>query len=105
MDLGWKVMLPTSLAAVVVTAATVLGLDSFGVRPSYLAYGFLPVYGLVLAVVNVAMLALVIGILDRGRTMGGSGVMEEKRTHARELARRRNAQRGARVPVGTAAQP
>jgi NADH-quinone oxidoreductase subunit H len=105
MDLGWKVMLPTSLAAVVVTAATVLGLDSFGVRPSYLAYGFVPVYGLVLAVVNVAMLALVIGILDRGRTMGGSGVMEEKRTHARELARRRNAQRGARVPVGTAAQP
>ncbi|HEX8432566.1 MAG TPA: NADH-quinone oxidoreductase subunit NuoH [Longimicrobium sp.] len=105
MDLGWKVMLPTSLAAVVVTAATVLGLDSFGVRPDYLAAGFIPVYGLVLAAVNIAMLALVIGILDRGRTMGGTGAMEEKRTHARDVARRRNAQRGARVPVGTTAQP
>jgi len=105
MDLGWKVMLPTSLAAVVVTAATVLGLDSYGVRPDYLAGGFVPVYGLVLTAVNLGMLALVIGLLDRGRTLSGTGAMETKRTHARDLARRRNAQRGARIPVGTTAQP
>ncbi len=41
MDLGWKVMLPSALGAVVVTAATILALDSAGVQEGL-------VYGLVL---------------------------------------------------------
>lgn len=105
MDLGWKVMLPASLAVVVVTAATVLGLDSAGVRVTDKALGFLPTYGLVLTAVNGVMLAVVLWLLDRGRILVGTGSVDEKRAHARELARRRASQRAPRVPVGGAAQP
>ncbi|CAA9368089.1 MAG: NADH-ubiquinone oxidoreductase chain H [uncultured Gemmatimonadetes bacterium] len=111
MDLGWKIMLPAALTAVVVTAATVLALDSFGVRPEKL-YGptilgrqFVPLYGLVLAAVNAVMLAAVVWIMDKGHVLAGTGAMEAKRAHAQELARRRTAQRPVRVPVGGAAQP
>jgi NADH-quinone oxidoreductase subunit H len=34
MDLGWKLMLPAALVAVVVTAATILALDSATVCPT-----------------------------------------------------------------------
>ncbi|HEX8362519.1 MAG TPA: NADH-quinone oxidoreductase subunit NuoH [Longimicrobium sp.] len=105
MDLGWKIMLPAALTAVVVTAATVLSLDSFGVRMTDLWLGFLPTYGLVLTAVNAVMLAAVIWIMDKGHVLAGTGAMEAKRAHAQELARRRMAQRPVRVPVGGAAQP
>jgi NADH-quinone oxidoreductase subunit H len=105
MDLGWKVMLPAALAAVVITAATVLSLDSFGVRVTDRALGFLPTYGLVLAAVNLVMLVAVMWVMDKGRVLTGTGAMDEKRAHARELARKRVLREGARVPVGGAAQP
>ncbi|HEX8695388.1 MAG TPA: NADH-quinone oxidoreductase subunit NuoH [Longimicrobium sp.] len=101
MDLGWKIMLPAALAVVVVTAATVLALDGFGVEMTRLYWGFVPLYGLVLTAVNAAMLAVVLWVMDRGHTLSGSGSLEEKRTHARELARRRAEVR--RVPVEPAA--
>jgi NADH-quinone oxidoreductase subunit H len=82
MDLGWKIMLPTALVAVVVTAATILTLDSLGVE-----YG--TVYGLVLSVVNVAMLFAILLLMDRGRVLSGSGAPDERRRVARETARRR----------------
>ena len=82
MDLGWKIMLPTALAAVVVTAATILALDSAGVE-----YGL--VYGLVLTVVNVAMLAGIVMIMDRGRALSGTGTLDDRRRAAIEKARRR----------------
>ncbi|HEX2092683.1 MAG TPA: NADH-quinone oxidoreductase subunit NuoH [Longimicrobiaceae bacterium] len=82
MDLGWKIMLPAALAAVVVTAGTILSLDSAGVE-----YGL--VYGLVLTAVNVAMLAVVLWMMDRGRVLAGSGSPDERRRIAREAARRR----------------
>jgi NADH-quinone oxidoreductase subunit H len=105
MDLGWKIMLPAALTAVVVTAATVLSLDSFGVRVTDLWLGFLPTYGLVLTAVNGVMLAAVIWIMDKGHVLAGTGAMEAKRAHAQELARRRMAQRPVRVPASGAAQP
>jgi NADH-quinone oxidoreductase subunit H len=88
MDLGWKIMLPTALAALVVTAATVLGLDSAGVEPTDLMYGFLPVYGLVLAAVNLVMLAAILWLMDRGHTLAGTGPRERHRL-PREVARQR----------------
>lgn len=97
MDLGWKIMLPTALAAVVVTAATILGLDSAGIRPEDVYAGFIPVYGLVLTVVNAVMLFGILWLMDRGHTLAGSGSREEKRRVAREAARRRA------VPVPTGA--
>ncbi|HEX8672357.1 MAG TPA: NADH-quinone oxidoreductase subunit H, partial [Longimicrobium sp.] len=101
MDLGWKVMLPAALAAVVITAATVLALDSFGVRVTDRWLYVFPTYGLVLTAVNGVMLAAVLYVLDKGHVLAGTGAMEAKRAHAQELARRRT----ARVPVGGAAQP
>jgi NADH-quinone oxidoreductase subunit H len=82
MDLGWKVMLPAALAAVVVTAATILALDSAGVQEGV-------VYGLVLTVVNVAMLLLILMVMDRGRILEGTGTLDEKRRAAIDKARRR----------------
>ncbi|CAN5668437.1 NADH-quinone oxidoreductase subunit NuoH [soil metagenome] len=82
MDLGWKVMLPSSLGAVVVTAATILALDSAGVQEGV-------VYGLVLTVVNVAMLLVVVMIMDRGRILEGTGTLDARRQLAVDKARRR----------------
>ena len=82
MDLGWKVMLPAALGAVVVTAATILALDSAGVQEGV-------VYGLVLTVVNVAMLLVVLLFMDRGRILEGTGTLDEKRRAAIDTARRR----------------
>src|SRR5690606_13976650 len=88
MDLGWKLMLPASLVIVVVTAGTILALDGAGVE-----YGL--VYGLVLAVVNFAMLAAVLLVLDRGRILAGSYSGRAKREHARVVAEFHQAERGS----------
>jgi NADH-quinone oxidoreductase subunit H len=106
MDLGWKIMLPAALAVVVVTAATVLALDALGEpfveRTAAGQLGHVKLLGgLVLTAVNAVMLAVVLWVMDRGHTLTGSGSLEEKRIHARELARRRAEQR--RVPVEPAA--
>jgi len=82
MDLGWKIMLPVALTVVVVTAGTILTLDELGVE-----YGL--VYGLILTVVNLAMLAVFLLILDRGRILAGTGSLTEKRREAQEKARLR----------------
>ena len=65
MALGWKVMLPTALAYVMLIGGTILMLDEIGV-----AWGFS--YGLALtAVSGVATVAFVF-FLDRGRTITGA---------------------------------
>ena len=94
MDLGWKIMLPVALAVVVVTAATVLALDSAGapfveVLPNGARGSFTVWGGLVLTAVNGVMLFAVLWLMDRGHTLAGTGSMEDKRTAARERARRR----------------
>ncbi len=81
MDLGWKIMLPTALAAIVITAGTILALDSAGVE-----YGL--VYGLVLTAVNAVMLLAILWIMDRGHVLAGTGPHEQHRL-SREAARRR----------------
>ncbi|HET7233156.1 MAG TPA: NADH-quinone oxidoreductase subunit NuoH [Longimicrobium sp.] len=96
MDLGWKIMLPAALFAVVVTAATVLALDSFGVP-----YGLW--WALGLSAVNVPMLAIVLWVMDRGHTLTGTGAPDEKRKLARETARARAQSR--RVPVAANPSP
>jgi len=81
MDLGWKIMLPTALAAIVVTAGTILALDGAGVE-----YGL--TYGLVLTAVNAVMLFAILWIMDRGHVLAGTGPEEQHRL-SREAARRR----------------
>jgi NADH-quinone oxidoreductase subunit H len=96
MDLGWKFMLPVALAAVVVTAGTILALDSAGVP-----YG--GTYAAVLTVVNVVMLVIVLWILDRGRILAGSSSLGDKRRHSKAVARFHKAQERG-TPAATQAR-
>jgi len=67
MQLGWKVMLPTALAYLMVVSATILTLDQLGV-----AYGF--TFGLALTVVSAICTGIFLLVLDRGRTLDGASV-------------------------------
>jgi NADH-quinone oxidoreductase subunit H len=87
MDLGWKLMLPAALAVVVVTAATILGLDAAGVATTDRLGGFLPTYGLVLTAVNGLMLIGILLIIDRGNVLAGSASRGAERAHARSAKR------------------
>ena len=65
MQLGWKVLLPTALAYIMVVAATMLTLDEVGV-----AYGF--TYGLALTAVSTVCTVAFVFYLDRGRIIKGA---------------------------------
>lgn len=65
MDLGWKVLLPTSLAYITLIGTTILVLDGIG-----LDFGML--YGLIIMAVNLVALGVFVFVLDRGRTITGS---------------------------------
>jgi NADH-quinone oxidoreductase subunit H len=66
MDLGWKVMLPTALAYIMLMAASILTLDSLGV-PFGLGYG------LILTAVNLVATLAFLYLVDRDRILvGGS---------------------------------
>ncbi len=67
MQLGWKVLLPTALAYVMLIAATMLILDQVGV-----AYGF--TYGLALTAVSTVCTVAFVFHLDRGRIIQGASV-------------------------------
>ncbi len=84
MQLGWKVMLPTALAYVMVVAATILTLDQLGV-----AYGF--TFGLALTVVSAICTGIFLFVLDRGRTLTGSSAEARERFRARSAAAGRDA--------------
>src|SRR5690606_15930745 len=64
MHLGWKVMLPSALAYIVLMAVSLLVLDSVG-----LEFGLL--YGLALTAVNLVAAAVFFFILDRDRVITG----------------------------------
>ncbi|MGH7459098.1 MAG: NADH-quinone oxidoreductase subunit NuoH [Longimicrobiaceae bacterium] len=75
MDLGWKVMIPSALAVLVVTAGAILGLEQAGVE-----YGL--GYGLLLTAVNLLLLGAVVWLYDKGRVLAGSGSLKAKRGRA-----------------------
>ena len=72
MHLGWKVMLPTALAFIVLTGTTILVLDSIGVR-----YGLR--YGWILTIVNTLALVAFLWWLDNDRVMAGSYAPDRER--------------------------
>src|SRR5258708_6551197 len=61
MALGWKLMLPIALGYVIVLASAILGLESAGIVQG--SWGFT---GALLGL-NVILLVLIFGVLDRGR--------------------------------------
>jgi NADH-quinone oxidoreductase subunit H len=76
MQLGWKVMLPSALAYLMVVAVTVLALDQMNVP-----YGF--TFGLVLTVVSAICTGIFLWGLDRGRTLSGASATARERLRAR----------------------
>ena len=72
MDLGWKAMLPTALAFIVVMATTILILDTLG-----LPYGL--GYGLILTAVNLVCMALFLWVIDSDRVLAGGSSKREPR--------------------------
>jgi NADH-quinone oxidoreductase subunit H len=76
MELGWKIMLPTGLAYVMVIGGTVLALDEIGVP-----FGI--VYGLVLTGVSLAATVIFMFWLDRDRIIGGASHPARGRLPAR----------------------
>ncbi|MEX0891477.1 MAG: NADH-quinone oxidoreductase subunit NuoH [Gemmatimonadota bacterium] len=87
MHLGWKVVLPSALAFIVVISTSVLVLDGLG-----LPYGVL--YGLILTAVNLVCMALFFWLVDRDRVIGGSYGTEKVR-----------ALRAGRMARGVAVEP
>lgn len=81
MNLGWKVMLPVGLAYVMVVGATVLVLDQVGVE------GF--AFAAALTAVSAICTGAFVFILDRGRSLSGTGsaraVTARRTTPARPL--------------------
>jgi len=87
MHLGWKVVLPSALAFIVVISTSVLVLEGLG-----LPYGVL--YGLILTAVNLVCMALFFWLVDRDRVIGGSYGTEKVR-----------ALRAGRMPRGVSVEP
>ena len=84
MSLGWKVFLPVSLAYIVIIAALVLALDSFGIERGL-------VFGLILFAVNAVMLLVIFFVLDRGRIVSPASAPAAgaRLAHLRQLAAER----------------
>jgi NADH-quinone oxidoreductase subunit H len=61
MSLGWKLMLPTALAYIVIVATAILGLDMAGLARGSWAY-LLAMMGL-----NLVLVVILFLVLDRGR--------------------------------------
>jgi len=80
MTLGWKVLLPTSLAYVMVVAATVLVLDQVGVT-----FGFM--FGLVLTAVSALCTGAFLFAFDRGRIITGAGASGQQKLVGRSVVR------------------
>ena len=78
MSLGWKVMLPMALAYIVIIAAAILGLDALGVPRDWR-------FALSMFALNIVVVFIVFGWLDRGRIVSPAS----SRISARELARLR----------------
>jgi NADH-quinone oxidoreductase subunit H len=63
MSLGWKFMLPVSLAYIVVVASVALALQYAGIYPESWKFA------VTMLVVNIVLMGLIVGVLDRGRVI------------------------------------
>ncbi len=90
MSLGWRFMLPLSLAYIVIIATAVLILDSAGIHRGAM-------YSSILGVLNMALVVIVFAILDRGRIISPA----YGRARADQIAKLRAA--SARSPLSAGA--
>jgi NADH-quinone oxidoreductase subunit H len=82
MSVGWRVMLPTALAYIIIIAAAILVLESAGIRRGAM-------YASILGAINMALVVILFAILDRGRVVSpaygriGEGHLRELRSVSR----------------------
>jgi NADH-quinone oxidoreductase subunit H len=83
MSLGWRVMLPTALAYIVIVAAAILVLESAGIRRGAM-------YASILGAINMALVVILFAILDRGRVVSPAygRASQIELSHLRKLSRR-----------------
>ncbi len=87
MSLGWSVMLPVALSYILVIASVTLGLDWLGVSRG-------PLFSLALFALNLVLLVVLFGWLDRGRLISPSSArvgpadLERLRARGLDLSRR-----------------
>ena len=90
MQLGWKFFIPAATVYVVLTAGAILGLDAAGLEPG-------PAYALALAALNLALVAVLLFVVDRGRLLAGAH-------HARDRAERDRPMGGGEGAADVAAE-
>jgi NADH-quinone oxidoreductase subunit H len=95
MSLGWSVMLPVALAYIVLIASVTLGLDALGVARG-------PMFSLIMLGMNIVLLFILFGWLDRGRMISPASPRLNKDSVAR--LRARTLQSG-HTPAAPALQP
>ena len=77
MALGWKFMLPVALAYVVVVAGATLVLESFGIHPASWQFA------LIMLAINLLLVVIMFGIVDRGRLVSPAYSRLDKRNLAK----------------------
>jgi NADH-quinone oxidoreductase subunit H len=90
MALGWKFMLPVALAYIVVVAGATLILESAGIHPASWQFA------LIMLAINVVLVAVMFGIVDRGRLVSPAYSRLDKRNL--EKLRRLDAARMRPIP-------
>jgi NADH-quinone oxidoreductase subunit H len=73
MALGWKFMLPTALSYIVVVAGATLGLEFAGIHPDSWKFA------VAMLVVNLLLIGLLFGLIDRGRLISPAYSRLDKR--------------------------
>ncbi len=73
MALGWKFMLPTAITYIVIVAGVDLGLQSAGIYPDSWKFA------VTMLVVNIVLLTVIFGVIDRGRLISPAYSRLDKR--------------------------
>jgi NADH-quinone oxidoreductase subunit H len=88
MSLGWSIMLPIALGYIVIIAGATLGLDALGVARG-------PQFSLALLGLNIGLIVLLLGWLDRGKLISPASArvaptdLERLRARGLDLSRRK----------------
>jgi NADH-quinone oxidoreductase subunit H len=77
MALGWKIMLPTALAYIVVVAGATLGLEFAGFHPASWQFA------LIMLAINIVLVVILFGVVDRGRLVSPAYSRLDKRNLAK----------------------
>jgi len=93
MALGWKFMLPTAIAYIVVVAGADLGLQAAGIYPDSWKFA------VAMLILNIVLLAIIFGLIDRGRLISPAYSRLDKQNL--DKLRRARYERSARLAPAT----